>query len=122
MAAKNAKLNKRLKRKKSIRKNIVGTTERPRLSIFRSASHMYAQIIDDSKGQTLVSASTLSKDLKGKLKSTGNIEAAQKVGELISKEAKKKKIETVSFDRNGFLYHGRVKALADAARDGGLKF
>jgi len=122
LAAKNEKLKKRLKRKKSIRKNIIGTAERPRLSIFRSASHMYAQIIDDSKGQTLVSASTLSKDLKGKLKSTGNIDAAQKVGELISKEAKKKKIETVSFDRNGFLYHGRVKALADAARDGGLKF
>ena len=122
MAAKNGKLEKRLKRKKSIRSRIHGTAERPRLSIFRTASHMYAQIIDDNSGRTIVSASTLSKDLKGKLKSTGNIAAAVKVGELLSKEAKKKKIDTVSFDRNGFLYHGRVKALADAARDGGLKF
>jgi len=122
LAAKNIKLEKRLKRKKSIRKSLCGTTERPRLSIFRSASHMYAQIIDDTSGQTIVSASTLSKELKGKLKSTGNIDAAKKVGALLSKEAKKKKISDVSFDRNGFLYHGRVKALADAARDGGLKF
>lgn len=122
MAAKSLKLEKRLKRKKSIRRRISGTAERPRLSIFRSASHMYAQIIDDTNGKTIVSASTLSKPLKGKLKSTGNIEAAKKVGELLSKEAKKKKIESVCFDRNGFLYHGRVKALADAARDGGLKF
>jgi len=122
LAAKNGKLEKRIKRKKSIRKRIHGTVEKPRLSIFRSANHMYAQIVDDNSGQTIVSASTLSKDLKGKLKSTGNIEAAKKVGALLSKEAKKKKIETVSFDRNGFLYHGRVKALADAARDGGLKF
>jgi len=122
LAAKNVKVEKRLKRKKSIRRRVIGTSGRPRLSIFRSASHMYAQIIDDTNGQTIVSASTLSKELKGKLKGTGNIDAAKKVGQLISREAKKKKIETVSFDRNGFLYHGRVKALADAARDGGLKF
>ena len=122
MAAKNVKREKRQKRKKSIRRRISGTTQRPRLSIFRSAGHMYAQIIDDTCGQTIASASTLSKELKGKVKSAGNMEAAKKVGEMISREAKKKKIEAVSFDRNGFLYHGRVKALADAARDGGLKF
>ena len=122
MAAKNARVEKRVKRKKSIRKRINGTAERPRLTVFRSASHMYAQIVDDATGQTIVSASTLSKELKGKLKSTGNVDAAKKVGELLSKEAKKKKIATVAFDRNGFLYHGRVKALADAARDGGLQF
>jgi len=122
LAAKNVKREKRQKRKKSIRRRISGTTQRPRLSIFRSAGHMYAQIIDDTCGQTIASASTLSKELKGKVKSAGNMEAAKKVGEMISREAKKKKIEAVSFDRNGFLYHGRVKALADAARDGGLKF
>lgn len=122
MSNKNPKLNKRIKRKKSIRKIISGTSERPRLSVFRSSRHLYAQIIDDTTGSTILSASTNSKELKGTLKNTGNIEAAQKVGELISKTAKKKKIVSVTFDRNGFLYHGRVKALADAARAGGLDF
>ena len=122
MAAKSDRLEKRFRRKKSIRKRLVGSTERPRLSIFRSSNHMYAQIVDDTTGNTIVSASTLSKELKGKIKSTGNIDAAKKVGELLSKVAKKNKISTVAFDRNGFLYHGRVKALADAARDGGLEF
>ena len=83
---------------------------------------MYAQIIDDTTGKTIVSASTLSKELKGKIKSSGNVEAAKKVGELLSKIAKQNKISAVAFDRNGFLYHGRVKALADAAREGGLEF
>lgn len=113
---------KRIKRKKSIRKSITGTSERPRLSVFRSATNIYAQIIDDSTGSTLAAASTLSKGLKGKVKKGGNVEAAAKVGELISSLAKKKKVTKVAFDRNGFLYHGRVKALADAARDGGLEF
>lgn len=122
MAAKSVRLEKRFRRKQSIRKRLVGTTERPRLSIFRTSNHMYAQIVDDTTGNTIVSASTLSKELKGKIKSTGNIEAAKKVGELLSKVAKKNKISTVAFDRNGFLYHGRVKALADAAREGGLEF
>lgn len=122
MAAKSDRLEKRFRRKQSIRKRLVGSTERPRLSIFRSSNHMYAQIVDDTTGNTIVSASTLSKELKGKMKSTGNIDAAKKVGELLSKVAKKNKISTVAFDRNGFLYHGRVKALADAAREGGLEF
>jgi large subunit ribosomal protein L18 len=122
LAAKSDRLKKRFRRKQSIRKRLVGSTERPRLSIFRSTSHMYAQIVDDTTGNTIVSASTLSKELKGKIKSTGNIDAAKKVGELLSKVAKKNNISTVAFDRNGFLYHGRVKALADAARDGGLEF
>ena len=113
---------KRIKRTKSIRKSITGTSERPRLSVFRSATNIYAQIIDDSTGSTLAAASTLSKGLKGKVKKGGNVEAAAKVGELISSLAKKKKVTKVAFDRNGFLYHGRVKALADAARDGGLEF
>jgi len=122
LAAKNVRLEKRLRRKQSIRKRLVGSSERPRLSIFRSTNHMYAQIVDDTTGNTIASASTLSKELKGKLKSTGNIDAAKKVGELLSKVAKQNNISTVAFDRNGFLYHGRVKALADAAREGGLEF
>ena len=122
MAAKSDRLKKRFRRKQSIRKRLVGSTERPRLSIFRSTNHMYAQIVDDTTGNTIVSASTLSEELKGKIKSTGNVDAAKKVGELISKVAKKNNISRVAFDRNGFLYHGRVKALADAAREGGLEF
>ncbi len=120
MAGYSVKRQKRLKRKKSIRKKINGTTEQPRLSVYRSAKHIYAEIIDDTAGCTLASASTLSKEIS--LKDTGNIKAAQKVGELLSKNAKSKKIKTVIFDRNGFLYHGRVKALAEAARTGGLEF
>jgi len=122
LAVKSERLVKRFRRKQSIRKRITGSGDRPRLSIFRTSSHMYAQIIDDTSGNTIASASTLSKELKGKLKVSGNVEAAKKVGELLAKLAKKNKITTVAFDRNGFLYHGRVKALADAARDGGLEF
>lgn len=92
-----------------------------RLSVFRSLQHIYAQIIDDVNGKTLVAASTLSPELKG-LSATGNIEAAQKVGELVAQKAKACEIETVTFDRGSNLYHGRIKALADAARAGGLKF
>ena len=122
MSKQSLKLQKRLKRKKSIRKVISGASDRPRLSVFRSANNMYAQIVDDTTGQTLVAASTLSKELKGKLKNSGNVEAAKKVGELLSKLAKKKKVQKVAFDRNGYLYHGRVKALAETAREGGLEF
>ncbi len=108
----------RTKKKLRIRRKITGSTEKPRLSIFRSARHMYAQIIDDSKGVTLVSASTLDVDgLKGSNKST-----AAAIGKEIAKRALAKKIEAVVFDRNGYLYHGRIKSLADGAREAGLKF
>lgn len=111
----------RMRRKKSIRKKISGTTERPRLNIFRSARHIYAQIVDDSEGVTLAAASTLSEELEGK-GYTGNVAAARLVGALIAQKALEKNIKQVVFDRNGFLYHGRVKALADAAREAGLDF
>ena len=105
-----------------IRKHLSGTSERPRLSVFISLKNIYAQIIDDSKGVTLVAASTLDKDLKGKLKSMKTVEAAKLVGEVIAEKALAKGIKQVAFDRGGYLYHGRVKALADAAREKGLKF
>ena len=120
MAKMNQKLKSRLRRKKHIRKNIFGSSARPRLSVFRSTKHMYAQIIDDSTGSTLVAASTLSKEFGENY--GGNKDAAKKVGELIAERAKEKGIETVIFDRNGFLFHGRIKALADSARENGLKF
>ncbi|WP_096225955.1 50S ribosomal protein L18 [Geobacillus sp. FJAT-46040] len=110
----------RKKRHARIRKKIFGTAERPRLSVFRSNKHIYAQIIDDTKSATIVSASTLDKEFG--LDSTNNIEAAKKVGELVAKRALEKGIKKVVFDRGGYLYHGRVKALADAAREAGLEF
>ena len=103
-----------------VRAKVSGTTSVPRLNVFRSNGNIFAQIIDDEKGVTLVSASTIDKELK--LTNGGNIEAANKVGELIAKRAKKAKIEKVVFDRGGYLYHGRVKALAEAARENGLEF
>ena len=103
-----------------VRKTVSGTSEIPRLNVFRSNSNIFAQIIDDTKGVTLASASSIDKDLK--LENGGNIEAAVKVGELIAKRAKKAKITKVVFDRGGYLYHGRVKALAEAARENGLEF
>lgn len=109
----------RLKRHQRIRNKINGTAECPRLNVFRSANHIYAQIIDDVKGVTLVSASTKDKGFEG---TGGNKEAARKVGEEIAKNAKVKGIEQVVFDRGGYIYHGRVKELADGAREGGLKF
>jgi len=114
----------RTRRHERIRKKVAGTTERPRLSVYRSLSHMYAQIIDDFKGSTIAAASSLDKELKGKDKKSGkgNISAAKQVGELIAKKALKKGIKRVVFDRGGYLYHGRVKALADAARENGLEF
>jgi len=110
----------RKRRHARVRKKIFGTAERPRLNVFRSNKHIYAQIIDDMKAVTLVSASTLDKEFD--LESTGNIEAAKKVGELVAKRALAKGIKKVVFDRGGYLYHGRVKALADAAREAGLEF
>lgn len=95
---------------------------RVRLSVFRSGKHIYAQLIDDSKGLTLASASSLDKDVKGKVKSTSTVEAAKTVGEIIAKKAKDAKVKEVVFDRGGYLFHGRVKALADAAREHGLSF
>ena len=111
---------KRLERHKRIRATLSGTTERPRLSVFRSNANISAQIIDDTKGITLVSASTLEKDLK--ITNGGNVEAAKLIGAEIAKRAKKEKIKEVFFDRSGYLYHGRVKALAEAARENGLEF
>jgi large subunit ribosomal protein L18 len=111
-----------LVRHKRLRKKISGTPERPRLAVFRSEKHMYAQIIDDIKGVTLVAASTTEKAMKEKLKKTWNVEAAKEVGKLIAERALAKGIKEVVFDRGGFKYHGRVKALADAAREAGLKF
>jgi len=116
------RLSGRLRRKLRVRKKVRGTEERPRLNVYRSLKHMYAQIIVDTRGETLVSASTLSRELRGKLKSTGNVEAAKEVGRLIAKKALEKGIKKVVFDRNGFLYHGRVKAVAEGAREGGLEF
>ena len=108
------------KRHQRVRLKISGTAEAPRLAVYRSTKHIYAQLIDDVKGVTICSASSIDKDLK--LENGGNIEAAIKVGELIAKRAKKAKIKKVVFDRGGYLYHGRVKALAEAARENGLEF
>ena len=103
-----------------VRNKVSGTKETPRLNVFRSNSNIFAQIIDDAKGVTLVSASSIDKELK--LENGGNVEAARKVGKLIAERAKKAKINDVVFDRGGYLYHGRVKALAEAARENGLNF
>ncbi len=113
----------RLRRKKRVRKKIKGTPERPRLCVFRSSRHIYAQIIDDSTSSTLVEASSLSKELREKIgKDASNKKGAELVGKEIAARALKKGIKRVVFDRNGFLYHGRVKALSEAAREGGLEF
>lgn len=112
----------RIKRHLRIRKKIKGTPERPRLAVFRSEKHIYAQIIDDTKGHTLVAASTLDKELRGKLVKTYNVEAAKEVGKLIAQRALGLGIKKVVFDRGGFKYHGRIKALANAAREAGLEF
>ncbi len=109
-------------RKRHVRQKVSGTNQRPRLSVFKSVNHIYAQLIDDEKSVTLAAASTLAPELKESVPQGGNVSAAQKVGELIAHKAKEYQIESVVFDRGGNLYHGRVKALADAAREGGLKF
>jgi large subunit ribosomal protein L18 len=113
---------KRIKRHLRIRKKVKGTPQKPRLAVFKSEKHIYAQIIDDTKGHTLVSASTLDKELRQGLSKTYNVEAAKEVGRLIAQRALSLGIKTVVFDRGGFKYHGRIKALADAAREAGLKF
>jgi large subunit ribosomal protein L18 len=105
-----------------IRKKLRGTPERPRLAVFRSQGHIYAQVIDDDAGRTLCAASSLDKDLRAKSKRGGNVASAKEVGALIAGRAKEKGVAAVVFDRGGFLYHGRIKALADAAREAGLKF
>ncbi|HKY37877.1 MAG TPA: 50S ribosomal protein L18 [Polyangiaceae bacterium] len=117
-----AKLTGRERRKLRIRRKISGTTERPRLSVFRTGRHIYAQVVVDDNGKTLAAASTLSRDLKSTLSEDNKTDCAKKVGALIAKICLEKKIEQVVFDRNGYLYHGRIKALADAAREAGLKF
>jgi large subunit ribosomal protein L18 len=112
----------RIKRKTRVRTKVRGTSERPRLSVFRSAKHITAQIIDDVSNTTLVYASTSVKDVSDGLKYTGNVDAAKAVGAVVAQKALEKNIKQVVFDRNGFLYHGRIKALADAAREAGLSF
>ena len=111
-----------LRRKKRVRRKVNGTIERPRLAVNRSLKHIYAQIIDDENGVTLAHASSLSPELKDNTTDSGKIEIAQNVGQLIAQKAKEQNIEGVIFDRAGYLYHGRIKALAEAAREGGLKF
>ena len=111
-----------LRRKKRVRRKISGTLGRPRLTVFRSDRHIYGQIVTDLEGRTLAEASTLTRELEAELKAKGKIEQAKLVGKLLARRALEAGIEQVVFDRNGFLYHGRVKALAEAAREGGLKF
>ena len=118
----NPRQEARLKRRKRIRKKISGSPERPRLSVFRSSKHIYAQVIDDLNGVTLVAASTLNPEIRGQEKVKGKIEDAKRVGKMIANKAKAQGITRVVFDRNGFLYHGRVRALATAAREAGLEF
>lgn len=113
---------RRSRRKQGIRKMVEGTGERPRLTVFRSLHHIYAQIIDDERGVTLCEASSASKALKGQIKYGGNIAAAKLVGAELAQRAKAKKINAVAFDRNGYRYHGRIKGLADSAREAGLQF
>jgi large subunit ribosomal protein L18 len=112
----------RKKRQRRVRKKIVGSVERPRLCVFRSSKHIYAQIVEDVNGKTLAAASTVAKGVDDSVKYSGNVEAAKVVGKKIAEAALAKDIKHVIFDRNGFLYHGRVKALADAAREAGLTF
>jgi large subunit ribosomal protein L18 len=116
------RLSGRQRRKYRIRSKVSGTVERPRLSVFRSARHIYAQVIDDGRSVTLAFASTQSPDLRNTLEQDSKTQAAKKVGALIAKICLERSIDKVVFDRNGYLYHGRIKALADAARKGGLKF
>jgi large subunit ribosomal protein L18 len=116
-------VSREIRRTRSVRRTIKRVANgRPRLSVFRSSQHIYAQVIDDGKGVTLAAASTLEKDVRSGTKSGANIEAAKAVGKRIAERAKEKGVERVVFDRGGYLFHGRVKALADAAREGGLKF
>ena len=120
MVNKQSRSEVRVKKHNRMRNRFAGTAERPRLAVFRSNNHMYAQIIDDTVGNTLVAASTLEKDVKAELEKTNNVEAAAYLGKVIAEKAKAKGITDVVFDRGGFIYQGKVKALADAAREAGL--
>ncbi|MBM4255143.1 MAG: 50S ribosomal protein L18 [Deltaproteobacteria bacterium] len=122
MARTNSRERARSLRQKRVRDQIHGTNVRPRLSIYRSGRHMYAQVISDESGTTVTSASTLSSELRGAAKKTATVDAAKEVGALIARKCQEKGISQVVFDRNGFLYHGRVRAVADGAREGGLQF
>ncbi len=122
MVSKESRSKVRVNKHRKIRNRFSGTAERPRLAVFRSNNHMYAQVIDDTVGHTLVSASTLQKDVKAELEKTNNVDAASYLGTVIAKKALEKGIKTVVFDRGGFIYQGKVKALADAAREAGLEF
>ena len=122
MVSKESRQEIRVKKHLKIRNRFSGTAERPRLAVFRSNNHMYTQIIDDTVGKTLVAASTVEKDVKAELKKTNDVEAAAYLGKVIAERALAKGIKTVVFDRGGFLFHGRVAALADAAREAGLQF
>lgn len=122
MALKNKKQAARLRRKKRVRKKIFGVDSRPRLTVYKSTRHMYAQLIDDFRGHTLAAASTLSPECREKVANLKKTEAARLVGALLAEKAKQAGIKKVAFDRNGFLYHGRVKALADSCREHGLEF
>ena len=122
MVSKESRQKVRAKKHMKIRNRFSGTAERPRLAVFRSNNHVYAQVIDDVAGKTIVSASTLEKDIKAELKNTDDIDAATKIGDVVAKRALDKGIKAVVFDRGGYIYHGKVKALADAAREAGLEF
>ena len=122
MVSKKSRSEVRMKKHARIRNRFSGTAEKPRLAVFRSNNHMYAQIIDDTVGNTLVAASTVEKAVKAELEKTNNVDAAAYVGTVIAKRALEKGITEVVFDRGGFIYHGKVQALADAAREAGLKF
>ena len=122
MVSKKSRQEVRMNKHRRLRNRFSGTPERPRLAVFRSNNHMYAQIIDDTVGKTLVSASTTQKDVKAELEKTNNVDAAAYLGTVIAKRAIEAGIKEVVFDRGGFIYHGKIKALADAAREAGLEF
>lgn len=122
MIKKQSRNDVRVNKHRRIRNKISGTAAKPRLAVFRSNNHIYAQIIDDVEARTLVAASTMEKDIASKLDKTSNVDAAKVVGEEVAKKALAKGIEEVVFDRGGYIYHGRVKSLADGAREAGLKF
>ena len=122
MVSKESRQKIRVKKHRRMRNHLSGTTQKPRLAVFRSNNHMYAQIIDDTVGNTLASASTLEKEIKAELEKTNNVDAAAYLGTVIAKRAIEKGIKTVVFDRGGFIYHGKIAALAEAAREAGLEF
>ena len=122
MVSKESRTEVRVKKHRRLRNRFAGTAQRPRLAVFRSNNHMYAQIIDDSVGNTLVSASTLQKEVKAEVEKTNNVDAAAYLGKVIAEKALEKGIKEVVFDRGGFIYQGKIQALADAAREAGLQF